>query len=163
MADERQIAKPIRVYADTSVFGGVLDDEFARASQIFFQEVRAGKFQLVTSRIIEAEIDFAPQNVQILFEEFLTLADIADVSQVVIDLQQAYLNANILTQRSQLDALHVALATVSDCRLIVSWNFKHIVHYKKIPLYQAVNTIQGFSAIEIYSPLEVISYDIDEP
>lgn len=43
--------------------------------------------------------------------------------------------------------------------MIVSWNFKHIVHYKKIPLYNAVNTLQGFGPILIYSPLEVAADD----
>ncbi len=57
------------------------------------------------------------------------------------------------------DALHVAIATVSSCSLIVSWNFKHIVHFDKIKLYNAVNILKGFSEIAIFSPLEVISYE----
>ena len=43
--------------------------------------------------------------------------------------------------------------------MIVSWNFKHIVHYQKIPLYNAVNTLQGYGNIFIYSPLEVMGYE----
>lgn len=42
--------------------------------------------------------------------------------------------------------------------MIVSWNFKHIVHFEKIPLYNAVNTLQGFGPIQIYSPLEVAGH-----
>jgi hypothetical protein len=57
------------------------------------------------------------------------------------------------------DALHVAVATASDCSLIVSWNFKHIVHFEKIPLYNAVNTLRGHAHIGIFSPLEVIQYE----
>jgi len=52
--------------------------------------------------------------------------------------------------------MHVALATVSNADLIVSWNFKHIVNFQKIPLYNAVNTLNRFGKIAIYSPLEVI-------
>jgi len=40
--------------------------------------------------------------------------------------------------------------------MIVSWNFKHIVQYDKIPLYNAVNTLQGYGNIGIFSPLEVV-------
>jgi hypothetical protein len=36
------------------------------------------------------------------------------------------------------DTLHVAIASVSGCDLIVSWNFKPIV-FGKIPKYNAVN------------------------
>jgi len=46
--------------------------------------------------------------------------------------------------------------TVSKAKLIVSWNFKHIVNFQKIPLYNAVNTLNGFGEIAIYSPPEVI-------
>jgi hypothetical protein len=56
------------------------------------------------------------------------------------------------------DALHVAISTISGCDLIVSWNFKHIVHFDKIPKYNAVNVLNGYGRIGIYSPLEVIKY-----
>ena len=53
----------------------------------------------------------------------------------------------------------MALATVSDCSIIVSWNFHHIVHFDKIPLYNAINMIEGYRDIAIHSPTEVIYYD----
>lgn len=40
--------------------------------------------------------------------------------------------------------------------MIVSWNFKHIVHFDKISGYHGVNLLEGYKAIPIYSPLEVI-------
>jgi hypothetical protein len=48
------------------------------------------------------------------------------------------------------------LATVSRCSIIVSWNFKHIVHFRKIPLYNAINLTRGYSTLAINSPSEVI-------
>ena len=50
-------------------------------------------------------------------------------------------------------------ATVNNCPIIVSWNFKHIVHYEKISLYNTVNILEGYQQIAIYSPLEVIKYE----
>jgi len=32
--------KAIRVYADTSVFGGILDEEFSEASRLFFEQTK---------------------------------------------------------------------------------------------------------------------------
>ena len=49
-------AHAIRVYADTSVFDGVFDEEFRTASELFFAQVRSGRFQLVTSAIVQEEI-----------------------------------------------------------------------------------------------------------
>ncbi|MGH8559463.1 MAG: hypothetical protein ACRESZ_18845 [Methylococcales bacterium] len=42
--------------------------------------------------------------------------------------------------------------------MIVSWNFKHIVHFDKIPKYNAVNALKGYRAIELFSPSQVIDY-----
>lgn len=41
----------------------------------------------------------------------------------------------------------------------MTMNFKHIVHFDKIPLYNAVNVLKGYDQISIYSPLEVIRYE----
>jgi hypothetical protein len=50
----------IRVYVDTSVFGGVFDADFARATKRFFVEVASGRFLLVVSLIVADEIMDAP-------------------------------------------------------------------------------------------------------
>ena len=43
--------------------------------------------------------------------------------------------------------------------LIVSWNFRDIVNFRKIPLYNAINATLGYGNIAIYSPLEVTKDD----
>jgi predicted nucleic acid-binding protein len=146
----------IRVYADTSVFGGVFDDEFEAPSRTFFDQVRSGRFQLVTSALVQEEIDPAPVQVQELFNQILPVVEVIEVSEKTLRLRDAYLEAGIVSSQWSEDALHVALATVSGCSLIVSWNFKHIVHFEKIPLYNAVNVLNGYSNVGIFSPLEVI-------
>ncbi|MCH7591985.1 MAG: hypothetical protein IH989_04280 [Planctomycetes bacterium] len=55
--------KTARVYADTSVFGGVFDEDFQQASTRFFEQVRRGRFELVSSAVVQAEIDPAPDEV----------------------------------------------------------------------------------------------------
>ena len=146
----------MKVYADTSVFGGVFDPEFSEPSKKFFNEVDAGRFVLVTSAIVEAEIEPAPENVRMFFTKYAEKADIAIPNQATLELQMGYVNSEVVTEKSLDDALHVATATISGCDLIVSWNFKHIVHFDKIPRYNAVNVLKGYRQIGIYSPLEVI-------
>jgi hypothetical protein len=149
----------LRVYAGTSVFGGAFDEEFGETTARFFEQVRLGRISLVTSGVVQAEIGPAPAQVQALFAEMLAFAQITEVSDEAISLRQAYLDAGIVSERSADDALHVALATVSGCALIVSWNFKHIVHYRKIALYNGVNGSLGYPALGIHSPGEVIDYE----
>ena len=152
---------PLRVYADTSVFGGVFDREFERPSARFFEEVRQGRFRLVVSPLIEDEISTAPVEVRALLDEMLPLAEPVVLVDEALRLQKAYLRAGVVGSGSMADALHVALASVAECRLIVSWNFKHIVHFDKIPLYNAINVASGYAPIGIHSPAEVIE-DVDE-
>lgn len=64
-----------RVYADTSIFGGVFDDEFAAPSRIFFDQVASGRFVLVTSALVQAELDVAPDEVRQLFDEMIIRAE----------------------------------------------------------------------------------------
>lgn len=147
---------PIRVYADTSVYGGVFDREFETASGRFFEQIRLGRFRLVVSATVESEIEAAPRAVSTFFDEMLDFAEVVEIVPAALALREAYLDAGIVAPKSAEDALHVAMATVSRCAIIVSWNFKHIVHFQKIPLYNAVNIVHGYSALAINSPSEVI-------
>jgi hypothetical protein len=156
------VKRPLRVYADTSVYGGVFDEEFASPSRLFLDEIRAGSFQLVVSPVVELEIRDAPTEVQQLFAEMLSLAEGITVTDEALQLQQAYLRAGIVTSKWEADLLHVALATVAGCMMIVSWNFKHIVHFRKISLYNGVNRVEGYPEIAIHTPQEVISYENQE-
>ena len=146
-----------KVYADTSVFGGVFDEEFEKASREFFDLVRWGRFSLVVSNTLAKEISDAPSQVQELFAEMDALSELAVDFEAAVSLQQSYITHGIVRRESLTDALHVALATVSGCQIIVSWNFRDIVHFQKIPLYNAVNRLEGYSEIAIHSPQEVIA------
>jgi len=162
MIEGMEPRRTISAYADTSVFGGVFDDEFRDPSKAFFEAVRAGRFVLVTSELVRQEIAAGPQVVRRLFEDMLPVADIATVTAETLQLQQAYLNIGIVSERFATDALHVALATVSGASMIVSWNFRHIVNFQKIPKYNAVNKLHGYGDIAIYSPLEVIEHEDED-
>jgi hypothetical protein len=152
----------IRVYADTSVFGGVYDEEFMKPSRAFFDQVKSGRFKLVTSVVVWKEIGMAPLKVRSLFRGLAGFAEVVDVTEEAMALQREFIQAGILPEIYHDDALHVALATVSACGLIVSWNFKHIVNFRKIPLYNGISQKNGYPAVSIHSPLEVIENESGE-
>ena len=62
-----------RVYADTSVYGGAFDEEFATASREFFEQVRRGRFALVTSTVVREELEAAPANLRQFFLRWRSL------------------------------------------------------------------------------------------
>lgn len=59
------MAKPshkiVRIYADTSVFGGVFDEEYEAASKAFFNAVKKAEYVLVTSELVMQEIRAGPE------------------------------------------------------------------------------------------------------
>jgi hypothetical protein len=126
----RKNLRASRVYADTSVYGGLFDTEFAKATTEFFAEVQRRRFRLVTSAVVQAEMESAPLHVRKFFGRMLRLTEIANVTEAALQLQQSYLESEILTPKWGNDALHVTLATVSKCELIVSWNLTHCAFQK---------------------------------
>lgn len=154
------MAQPVRrTYVDASVFGGAFDDEFSEDSRQFFEQAEAGRFKVLTSALVADEIAEAPPEVRDLFERHLSGAELVRTDEATLKLQAAYLSAGILSANWADDALHVALATVARGDLIVSWNFRHIVHVDKSPRYNEVNLRLGYRHLAIHTPSEVISYE----
>jgi hypothetical protein len=125
------IKRPLRVYADTSVFGGCFDDEFKAESVGFFEEVRQGRFIVVVSNVTLDELELAPDPVRgVLAALPPQQVEIVSTSPESDALRNAYLL--VVGPASSIDAAHIAVATISNVDLVVSWNFKHIVHFEKI-------------------------------
>lgn len=151
-----------RIYIDTSVFGGCFDAEFALWSQALMEDFRHQRLLPVISDVVAAEIADAPLQVQTLYTEIAAYApEVVGVSPEALTLADTYQQRAILTPKFYDDGLHIALATIAEVDVLVSWNFKHIVHYQKIRLFNAVNLEAGYKPLVIYSPREVASYEQD--
>jgi len=149
--------KTLRIYLDTSVIGGCCDTEFAEASCRLIEMVKRGEVILLISALLAEELENAPPDVQAILDD-LPRQSLEFVSESAESrrLRDHYLAAAVVGPAHATDAHHVALATVSRADLIVSWNFKHIVHFDKIRGFNAVNLRDGYAPIAIYSPLEVV-------
>lgn len=76
------------------------------------------------------------------------------------NLASLYIKNKIIPQRYEEDAIHIAVAVINDLDVIVSWNFKHIVKVKTKLSVNGINRMEGYKEIEIYSPMEVIDYEL---
>lgn len=148
--------KKTKIYLDTSVIGGCFDEEFSYWSQLLLSNYQNKSFLLFISTLTKAEISDAPENVKELFFELVeTGIEILHETEETLELAEIYINEKILRPNYRDDARHIAIATVYDMDVLVSWNFKHIVHYDKIRRFNAVNLREGYKSIDIYSPREV--------
>jgi hypothetical protein len=152
-----------RVYLDTSVLGGCFDPEFAVWSNGLLEDFRAGLLIPVLSDWLATEIGRAPERVRTVYGELLAIAghQTVAVTTDALDLLAAYEAHSVLGPKYRADMLHIALATVADVDLLVSWNFKHIVRFDKIRLFNAANLEQGYKSLVIHSPREVTTYGRD--
>jgi len=152
--------KKLRIYVDTSVIGGCLDDEFKEWSNGLLLDFQNGTFEPVLSDLLTREIARAPASVSDVFDEFLKMcpSGIVATNDEMLDLAGMYLQRNIVTPKFEDDARHIAIATVVNADIVVSRNFKHIVHFDKINRFNGVNLEMGYRTLAIHSPREVTWY-----
>ena len=149
--------KRLRIYPDTSVFGGCFDEEFVDDSRKLFNEIKEGRFVLVLSATTLRELADAPKQTLRLLEEIPEeFIEVVASSDEIRTLRDAYIEAGVVGSISLLDAEHIAGASIANVDIIVSWNFRHIVNFQKIRGYHAVNLLNGYHPISIHSPNEVI-------
>ncbi len=143
----------MRIYVDTSVFGGCFDIEFKPWSLRLIELFKIGKHK---AEISEFELKFAPNHVkQILFEIPNKNLEIVKSSDETRHLSEHSIREKIVTKKSLADTQHIAIATVQQVDLLVSWNFKHIVNYDKFRLYNAMNLKYGYKVLEIRNPRDL--------
>lgn len=148
------------IYIDTSVIGGCFDDEFSVWSNALFDDVFKGLFNPIISTVVTDEIESAPEEVRSKYEDLVNVgAQILTPDKRSFELLGSYEKHDIIPVKYRNDMLHIALATIADADILVSWNFKHIVRYDKIQQFNAVNIENGYRTVAIYSPREVTYYE----
>ncbi len=148
--------KLLRVYVDTSVIGGCLDEEFRAASTQLIERSRTGNALLVVSDTTLAELAGAPAKVRGVLEN-LPKGCLEFVQQDAESeaLAAEYIKQEVVPRGMLADAQHIAIATIARVDVLVSWNFRHIVNLDRIRGFNAVNLRSGYPMLEIRSPLEV--------
>ena len=145
-----------RVYIDTSVIGGCLDEEFREHSERLFADFETERLRAVVSNITIAEILEAPEQVRALLDRpALQKAQTVFLDEEAVSLAEAYIKERVVGEGNRVDAQHIAIATVQRVDILVSWNFQHIVKWSRIRAFNSVNLKCGYPQLEIRSPQEV--------
>lgn len=147
----------LRVYIDTSVFGGCFDKEFSQDSQALFRAISSGTVTALLSATLLRELEEAPERVRALLVQTLGgSCERIDVTPEMIDLRDAYLDAEVVVATYADDALHVAQATIAQADVITSWNFKHLVNPVRIRAFNRVNAARGYGEVVILTPGDIV-------
>lgn len=149
-----------RLYLDTSVFGGYFDPEFEPWTKLLFDRIQEGRFQLLYSQLTDEELRAAPKEVRDLLLAIPEGSiELLDMTEETLALADHYVEEEVVGRSSRADCLHIALATLNNGDILVSWNFKHIVNINRIRGYNSVNYKFGHQMLEIRTPREILEYE----
>jgi hypothetical protein len=148
--------KVIRIYIENSVIGGYFEEEYGVFIKALFDLFRNGTFIPVISELVVKELNNgAPQCV---IDNLVSLnCEVYQITQEMLRLQEAFMKAKIVSNNFENDALHIAIATVLGVDVLVSTNFKHIVHKDKVPMFNAVSIKMGYKPVELRGPEDIIN------
>ena len=155
--------RKLKIYVETTLFNFYIDkDRDAHADTVkLFKEISDGKYEAYTSTYVTDELENASNDKRDKMMNLIIEYKMAVLapSDEAVKLADIYVQEGIIPQKYRADGLHIAIATVNDLDIIVSMNFKHIVKRKTILATGKINNLNGYRAIEIYSPMEVVEND----
>jgi predicted nucleic acid-binding protein len=149
----------VRIYVDTSVFGGYFEPGVDVPTRLLFDMFIRGEARLVLSDLAIRELAYAPAPVRRLPDQLPPEhVERTFVSPEAEALAKLYVHEGVMRPSMNFDALHIATATLARVDVLVSWNFRDFVNLPKIRGYNAINLRLGYPAIDIRDPREVIPY-----
>ena len=154
---QAQIKRKLRIYIDTSIVGGFFDDIFEVETKALFQRLENKEVIFVVSDLVEKELKDAPPHVKELLDRYDDCIELVKLTNEAEILADCYIAENIVNAKCLDDCQHIAIATVNKVDVLASWNFKHIVNFDKIRMYNGVNLKNGYAVIEIRNPKDLIN------
>ena len=159
--------KKQKIYLDTSAISylDASDTPEKMADTLMFWEVlKKNDFQVIISNITVAEITKCSEPKRsFLFEKISEIEhEIIEENDETLTLAENYLEYGVLKSKSMDDLRHISIATVIECKFIISWNFKHFVNVKTINKVQSVNKLLNYNEIMIIPPTMLTGGEEDE-
>jgi len=149
--------RKLKIYLDSSVVNHLFADDTPDRKQDtlrLWDECRVGKYEVFASPVVIYEIEkcHEPKRSQLLEKmnliEFVTLQETDDINELAAE----YIQKGVFKEKDFNDCLHVAYAVASDCDVVISWNFKHLVNEKTRNKVKVVNASNRYKEIAIVSP-----------
>ncbi|MEE9151712.1 MAG: PIN domain-containing protein, partial [Thermoplasmata archaeon] len=101
-----------RIYIDTSVIGGCLDEQFKEASTMLIERFKNGELRAVVSEITKLELKRAPGDVQNVLKEIPEEnIEYVELTKEATALAREYISEGVMDENKIADAQHIAIAT----------------------------------------------------
>mgnify|MGYP001584707293 CR=1 FL=1 len=146
--------KKLKIYLDTSVLSALDDErmpERQALTKTFWKELN--DFEVYISEVTVSEIQQIP--VVEKKKKLLALAkqfNILSLSAKANALTSQYVRQKVIPAQFINDGIHLAIATVHQLDVLVSWNCKHLVNLKTKKAANLINKKCGYKEIELVEP-----------
>ena len=129
-----------------------------------WNQIKDDLYDVVLSDITIAEIDACHEEKRETLYDYLSEVDytLIEVNVRALEIASRFIDLGILREKSFDDCQHIAAAIISECDVIISWNFKHIVNHKTIMGVKAITALEGYNDILIYTPSILIGGETDD-
>ena len=157
----------LKIYLETSVISYLDQPERgdkALDSHRLWGKIKAGEFDVVIYNVVEAEIGDCDEQKRNTLNYYLDEIDYTTVKidRKAVEIASRFVDLAIIRQKSFDDCLHIAAAITSECDVIVSWNFSHIVNLKTMSGVKAVTALEGYDDLLICTPSTLIGGEEDD-
>jgi len=153
----------LKLYLETTVFNRYFEPERDSCGDTrqLFEEIAAEKFEAYTSQYVVDELANAGEPKRGEMFSLLTKYNIPilEKSKETEFLANQYAFHQIISEKHMYDRLHIACAAVGGMDAIVSFNFTHINRLSTKEKTGLVNRLNGYPAVTIILPMEVIGHD----
>jgi predicted nucleic acid-binding protein len=158
--------RKLRIYLDTSVISNLIAEDAPKMMEYslrLWDEIKEGIYDVYISSIVLTELGVCPEPKRSNLLKYIEEIDCTQALMVdeAVDLARQYIDKGIIPVKYEDDALHIALATILDCSVIISWNFTHMVKLKTINGVNNINSGFGYRQLEIVSPMSIVSEEED--
>jgi predicted nucleic acid-binding protein len=151
-----------RVYLETSFIGYLASDPSRDVTTWVHQQASREwwetrqRFELFISEVVERELSAG--NPALAAKRMAAVDDLQrlELTTDALELARQLIESGPIPRKAELDALHIALATVHGMDYLLTWNCKHIANAAMQRKIAAVCRSEGFEPPVICTPEELM-------
>ena len=117
---------------------------------------RCGDFQLYSSQAVVKETSQGDVVIASQRLEILANLSLLDLNQAVLDLAEQFLERSNLPAKADIDAVHIATATVHGMDYLLTWNCKHIANAQIQGKLAEISLDFGYELPILCTPYELL-------
>lgn len=118
-----------------------------------------GNYQVVSSFAVIEELRRGQHPFQKEKLAMIESLPLLEITQREIDIADTYIAHKAMPADPRGDALHLALASVAKCDILLSWNCRHIVNPRKAEHIETLNTQMRLHIPRLFTPFELLKME----